>query len=50
MKTSGIYIIRNLLNNKVYVGQSKDILDRFQGHKRNLREGKHSNIHRHKIL
>jgi group I intron endonuclease len=29
---SGIYKITNLLNNKVYIGQSKNIPNRFKGH------------------
>ena len=29
----GIYIIKNLINNKVYIGQSKDILRRWQVHR-----------------
>lgn len=32
MKISGIYKITNLINNKVYIGQSKDVIDRFKQH------------------
>lgn len=37
---SGIYIITNLINNKVYIGQSKNIKDRFNSHKSDARRGK----------
>ena len=30
----GIYEIKNIINNKVYVGQSKDIEKRWKKHKR----------------
>ena len=36
MKISGIYIIKNKLNNKVYVGKSIDIKQRLISHKCNL--------------
>ena len=32
-KISGIYKIENLINHKVYIGQSKDIKSRFNQHK-----------------
>ena len=38
---SGIYIIRNTLNGKVYVGSSKNFVHRFRAHKAALRSGKH---------
>jgi group I intron endonuclease len=40
---SGIYIIRNLLNNKVYIGSSIGIKGRIQKHKSQLRGNYHSN-------
>ena len=41
----GIYCILNKVNNKKYYGSSKDILNRFKRHKRDLRNGVHHNIH-----
>lgn len=40
---SGIYQIRNLVNGKVYVGSSKNILNRWAQHKRDLKRGTHYN-------
>jgi group I intron endonuclease len=39
--TAGIYIIKNTLANKVYVGSSKDIEKRFVQHKYQLKKGCH---------
>ena len=39
---SGIYIIRNITNNKVYVGSAKNIRQRLHEHKSMLRNNKHS--------
>jgi len=41
----GIYKIINLKNNKVYIGQSKNIYKRCEEHKHNLNINKHKNIH-----
>lgn len=41
----GIYIIENILNNKVYIGQSVDIYHRWTQHKADLRNGHHHNEH-----
>jgi group I intron endonuclease len=41
----GIYIIKNILNNKVYVGQSVNTLKRMYKHKSNLRKNCHHNKH-----
>lgn len=41
----GIYLIRNKANNKVYVGQSVDIKQRWYNHKRELKNGTHYNEH-----
>ena len=41
----GIYLIRNKINNKVYVGQSVNIKARWSNHKRELEKGIHSNDH-----
>jgi predicted GIY-YIG superfamily endonuclease len=42
-KESGIYSIKNIINNKYYIGQSKNIHVRFNNHKHCLRKNKHSN-------
>lgn len=41
----GIYLIRNKLNNKVYVGQSINLVRRWREHKSSLRKGKHRCSH-----
>jgi hypothetical protein len=41
----GIYIIKNTINNKVYVGSSQDIKRRFYLHKHYLNKKQHANIH-----
>ena len=41
---SGIYIIKNTINNKVYIGQSNNIQLRLNAHKRMLRNNIHGNI------
>ena len=45
MKLSGIYKISNKINNKIYIGSSKDILDRWADHKKELRHNYHGNPH-----
>ena len=42
---SGIYKIVNIVNNKLYIGSSKNINDRWIKHKRQLRSNTHHNIH-----
>ena len=44
-KLCGIYLITNLSNKKVYVGQSVDISNRWHNHRRNLDSGTHHNEH-----
>ncbi len=41
--TSGIYIITCLPTGKIYVGSSINIRERWRGHKKELRSGKHKN-------
>lgn len=42
----GIYLIRNIVNDKVYVGKAKDVYNRMLGHRRNLRvKSKDENRH-----
>jgi hypothetical protein len=41
--TSGIYLITNLINGKVYVGSSVDIRKRMNAHKSHLNNNKHDN-------
>jgi group I intron endonuclease len=42
-KVSGIYMIKNLTNEKIYIGQSVDIQKRFWDHKRELKYKTHRN-------
>jgi group I intron endonuclease len=42
---SGIYQIRNLSNNKIYIGSAFNLLDRFHCHKSLLKNNKHGNQH-----
>ena len=44
MDKSGIYLITNLINNKVYVGSAANILKRWNDHIRTLKGNKHPNI------
>lgn len=44
-KVSGIYVIRNTDNGKVYVGKSVDVEDRWRHHRRQLIRNKHVNPH-----
>lgn len=41
----GIYQIRNLVNNKIYIGSTKNFIIRKRSHFNNLRENKHKNNH-----
>lgn len=41
----GVYIIRNKVNGKFYIGSSKNIWNRWQSHKYELNNGIHSNKH-----
>lgn len=42
---TGIYIIRNIKNDKVYIGSAKSILSRLSNHKYQLNRNKHFNKH-----
>lgn len=42
---SGIYCIKNIKNNKVYIGQSSDVFSRLKKHYNNLIRNKHINKH-----
>lgn len=42
---SGIYKIENLVNGKIYIGQSKQIRQRWSEHKKELRKNRHKNIY-----
>lgn len=44
-KICGIYKITNIINNKVYVGQSTDIYTRWTIHKNELNNNRHHNIY-----
>ena len=41
----GIYKIKNLINDKVYIGQSVDVEKRWSTHKAELKNNYHHNIH-----
>ena len=46
--TPGIYMIKNTINNKIYIGSSackKGVKGRWQDHKKTLRGNKHANIY-----
>lgn len=45
MIKSGIYKIENLVNGKVYIGQSRNLRKRLNEHFNNLRKNKHVNNH-----
>jgi len=45
IKTSGIYSITNINNEKVYYGSSSDITRRFINHKNELKNNKHKNLY-----
>lgn len=42
---SGIYCIKNINNNKVYIGSAIDLDSRIRGHRHYLNKGKHANRH-----
>lgn len=39
----GVYMIRNNINGKVYIGQSVDVRDRLWHHKSMLKNNRHEN-------
>lgn len=41
----GIYEIRNIINNKIYIGSANNIKKRFTRHKRQLKKGIHHNVY-----
>lgn len=41
----GVYLIRNLINSKVYVGSAADLSRRWIVHKNDLKNGRHHNRH-----
>lgn len=43
-KISGVYVIQNKLNDKIYIGSSHDIYARWASHKSGLKSKKHGNI------
>jgi group I intron endonuclease len=42
---AGIYKITNLVNGKIYIGSSVDVMSRWANHRSTLRRGKHKNPH-----
>src|SRR5579872_5801398 len=42
---SGIYLIRNIINDKEYIGSSKNLQKRKYSHWEQLRKGRHKNPH-----
>lgn len=45
VQNPGVYVIRNIVTNKVYVGSSINTRSRLVGHRRQLRKGTHPNHH-----
>ena len=45
MKKCGVYVIKNIVNDKLYVGSSIDIDHRYRVHISNLNNNKHENCH-----
>jgi len=41
----GIYKITNIVNNKLYIGQTIRMKARWKEHKKELNDGSHNNIH-----
>lgn len=44
MDKCGVYQIRNIINNQIYIGSSKNIQKRWKQHIKALCENKHDNI------
>lgn len=44
-KISGIYCIENRISGKKYIGQSRDVKNRYRGHKWHLNNGSHHSRH-----
>lgn len=44
-KKSGVYIIRNLIDNRVYIGSTKSLYQRYCQHLRRLSNGNHPSIY-----
>ncbi len=44
-KRSGIYVITNLVNNKIYIGSTVKLYNRAYEHLRTLKKGEHKNHH-----
>jgi group I intron endonuclease len=44
-RTSGIYTITNIINNKIYIGYTINFLQRWSVHKHELKRNIHHNIH-----
>lgn len=44
-KFCGIYYIKNLVNEKIYIGKSIDVISRLKGHYSILKKGEHSNLY-----
>jgi group I intron endonuclease len=45
MVTPGIYSITSKATQKIYIGSSRDVVDRWKQHQRSLRGGRHRNAH-----
>jgi group I intron endonuclease len=45
LKNCGIYVIRNLVNDNIYIGSSVNVKKRFCQHRNSLRKNKHHNKH-----
>jgi group I intron endonuclease len=45
LKTSGVYLILNTLNSRIYIGSAIDVQKRWKEHRGTLRKGTHVNRH-----
>jgi group I intron endonuclease len=44
-KICGVYCIKNIINNNLYIGSSKNLKLRYFNHKTKLKNNKHENKH-----
>lgn len=44
-RLTGIYHIKNIINNKIYIGSAADFYERWHSHNHYLNSGNHHNVH-----